>query len=250
MWSILGPALGFGLGAGFLAIYVDPWVSIPPGLDPSDPTWVGAWWLGFVFSGLVSWLLAIPFLMFPRLLPNSHLVKAEREKEMAQIYKRDGSKEDANILSKVKSFPYHVGQIFLTPSWIFITIAICFSASVVTGVTAFTPKYYESQFSLTASTASLLAGAIGKKSKITVHTILSIGLKNLAIPTGAAGVLAGAVIVFLTKSKGRTVALVNWIVTLSVVPFLLVFLARCPTLKLAGVTEPFADGYIVIEFEP
>ena len=71
--SVVGPALGFGLGGAFLSIYVDPGVSTF--LEPSDPGWVGAWWLCFVFSGIVSVLLSIPFLMFPRLLPDSHLIK-------------------------------------------------------------------------------------------------------------------------------------------------------------------------------
>ena len=159
MWSILGPALGFGVGAGFLTVYVDPWKETF--LDPSQPGWVGAWWLCFFFAAAISWIIAIPFLMFPRLLPDSHLVKAERDKEMARKYGRDMSKEDKNFCTKLASLPRHLLLIITTPSWIFITIAISFSAFFVTGVTAFAPKYYESQFSLTAATASLIAGAVG-----------------------------------------------------------------------------------------
>ena len=47
--SIFGPAMGYGLGGAFLSIYVDPWLET--NLDPSDPGWVGAWWLCFVFIG-------------------------------------------------------------------------------------------------------------------------------------------------------------------------------------------------------
>lgn len=159
-WAILGPALGFGLGAAFLSIYVDPWVETE--LTPRDPGWVGAWWLCFLFSAVLSWILSVPFLMFPKLLPNSHLVKAEREKEMAQKYGRDSSAENAKFVSKVTSFPRHMLQVLKTPSWIFITIAISFSAFVVTGVTAFAPKFYETQFSLTAALASVSAGSVGK----------------------------------------------------------------------------------------
>ena len=71
--TVVGPALGYGLGGAFLSVYVDPGVSTD--LEPTDPGWVGAWWLGFMFSGAVSLLLSIPFLMFPRLLPDSHLIK-------------------------------------------------------------------------------------------------------------------------------------------------------------------------------
>ena len=51
--SIIGPAMGYGLGGAFLTVYVDPWRETD--LDPSDPGWVGAWWLSFVFVG--EWIV-------------------------------------------------------------------------------------------------------------------------------------------------------------------------------------------------
>lgn len=175
VWTVLGPALGFGLGAAFLNVYVDFWRETT--LEPENPNYVGAWWLCFLFAAVVSWLLSIPFLMFPKLLPDSHLVKAEREKEMAQKYGRDVSQEDANLLSKIVSFPYHLLQVITTPSWIFITMAISFSAFVVTGVASFTPLFYETQFSLTASLASTASGAVGRS----VHHIIRVFLQ-IAMP--------------------------------------------------------------------
>lgn len=41
---ILGPASGFILGSFCTRVYVD--LSHDPNLLPSDPKWVGAWWLG------------------------------------------------------------------------------------------------------------------------------------------------------------------------------------------------------------
>lgn len=160
-FSVVGPAIGYGLGGVFLSIYVDPWYTTD--LELSDPRWVGAWWICFLFCAVVSWLFAIPFLMFPRLLPDSHIVKKERNKEMAQKYEgNDGSRDEVDLATKVKSFPHHLKQVVLTPSWIFITIAYCFSSLVVSGVASFAPKYLESQFGLTASRASLIAGSVGK----------------------------------------------------------------------------------------
>ena len=161
MLTVVGPALGYGLGGAFLGIYVDPWLET--NLEPTDPGWVGAWWLCFIFCGVLSWILAVPFLMFPRLLPNSEEVKKERLKEMAQKFKgKYSTKEDADLLTKLKSFPYHLKQVVMTLSWVFITAAICSSIIVLAGMVSFAPKYLESQFTLTASTASLIAGAVGK----------------------------------------------------------------------------------------
>ena len=160
MFAVVGPALGFGLGAVFLNTYVDPWHET--NLEPEDPGWVGAWWLCFIFSAVVSWLLAIPFLLFPRLLPDSHLVKKERELEMAQKYRGKYLKEDTNFLTKLKSFPHHLKQVVTTLSWLFITGSVCCSVLVLSGMIAFAPKYLESQFTLTASSASIIAGGVGE----------------------------------------------------------------------------------------
>lgn len=160
MVTVIGPALGYGLGGAFLSVYVDPWVAT--NLEPSDPGWVGAWWLCFIFSGAVSWLISVPYFMFPRSLPDSHLVKQEREKEMAQTYKgKYGEREEMDFAVKVKSFPTHLRQVLTTPSWIFISASICSSLIVLAGMVSFAPKYLESQFSLTAYSASLIAGGVG-----------------------------------------------------------------------------------------
>ena len=168
--TVVGPALGFGLGGVFLDVYVDPWLET--NLEPTDPGWVGAWWLCFIFSGVLSWIVAIPFFMFPRLLPDSHLVKKEREQEMAKKYKgRYGSRENTDLFTKLKTFPKELKQILTTLTWICITASVCSTVIVVSGMIAFAPKYVESQFTLTASSASLIIGAVGTLLKL-MHPIL------------------------------------------------------------------------------
>lgn len=41
---ILGPALGFILGSLCTMVYAD--LTRTPQITPTDPRWVGAWWLG------------------------------------------------------------------------------------------------------------------------------------------------------------------------------------------------------------
>lgn len=38
-------------------------------LTPEDSQWVGAWWIGFLISGSLSFLIAIPLSAFPKSLP-------------------------------------------------------------------------------------------------------------------------------------------------------------------------------------
>lgn len=160
-FTIIGPAIGYGVGGAFLSIYVDPWMETS--LEPTDPGWVGAWWLCFLVAAVVSWFFSIPFFLFPKLLPDTLEVKKARTKEMAQVYEgKDSSFDEVDFSTKVKAFPQHLKLVLKTPSWIFITLAICFSTLIVSGVASFAPKYLESQFGLTASRASIIVGAICK----------------------------------------------------------------------------------------
>ena len=51
----------------------------------------------------------------------------------------------------------------------------------------------------------------------------------------------GALIIYFTKSKGRHVALINWIVSLVALIPTFIFILDCPTLNLVGVTVSYPD---------
>lgn len=42
-------------------------------MDPNDPRWLGAWWIGFLVCFVSIWPLIIPFSCFPKYLPGKHL---------------------------------------------------------------------------------------------------------------------------------------------------------------------------------
>ena len=160
MCSIVGPAIGFGVAAGLLSLFVDPWRETQ--LDPSFPSWVGAWWLCFIIGGIFSWLAAIPFLLYPKYLPDSHLVRKERQKEMAKSHTKGTESETGDLSDTIKSFPRNFCQVFITPSFMFITLAQVVTLFLIGGTLAFGVKFYEVQFYFDSSTASLVSGAVGK----------------------------------------------------------------------------------------
>jgi hypothetical protein len=41
---LVGPTLGFLIASGALKLYINPMLT--PLITPSDPRWIGAWWLG------------------------------------------------------------------------------------------------------------------------------------------------------------------------------------------------------------
>jgi len=45
---MIGPTIGYVLARFFLALYVN--LTEPTTLKPTDPAWIGAWWLGSCFE--------------------------------------------------------------------------------------------------------------------------------------------------------------------------------------------------------
>lgn len=141
----LGPAVGFLGGGALLGSWVDP-SGLPEGfehLTSDDAQWVGNWWLGILVCGVIL-LSLIPFFVFiPARLPTAppHL--------------------EADIDDHKRSFGEILGllkDILTSPPWWLVTLAIAFEAFSVSGYTGFGPKYIQSQFSVQAGTASIIAG--------------------------------------------------------------------------------------------
>ena len=55
-FRLLGPTLGFMLGAFCLRTYVYPSQNVL--IEEGDPEWIGAWWLGFPIIGILIFLFA------------------------------------------------------------------------------------------------------------------------------------------------------------------------------------------------
>ena len=156
--TVLGPVIGFILGGGFLSIYVD--VGKETRLTQDDPGWVGAWWISYILNGGLSILISIPFFLFPRQLPDSDIIKAERMKEMAKVLheKLIGSK---TFIEEVKSFLGHIKSLLLNPSYVFLCFALGTMFLLVSGLVDFSPKYLESQYNVDPSTSAYIVGAVG-----------------------------------------------------------------------------------------
>lgn len=41
-------------------------------MSPKDPRWIGAWWLGFIVFGCLTFVAALPMLCFPRYLADKN----------------------------------------------------------------------------------------------------------------------------------------------------------------------------------
>lgn len=154
----IGPAIGYGLGGGFLSIYVDP--AEDTALEELDPGWVGAWWLCFIFSGILSLIISVPFLMYPRVLSNYAEVVKAHTKEHAVSY--TSKLDESSFNNQLKALPHHLLDLLKSKSFVSVTLALSFLFLTLYGLVAFGPKFIESVFNIPASTASILAGAVGE----------------------------------------------------------------------------------------
>ncbi|CAB3399717.1 unnamed protein product [Caenorhabditis bovis] len=60
---VLGPICGYLIGSACNKLYYT--LHPPNGLTPADPTWIGAWWIGFLFIGSITLIPSIVLFAFP-----------------------------------------------------------------------------------------------------------------------------------------------------------------------------------------
>ena len=68
--------------------------------------------------------------------------------------------------------------------------------------------------------------------------ILIIILKFVAVM----GVLTGSLIIHLCKLNGRQAGAILWVALLLSIPTTFLYFLKCPSLQVAGITVPYADG--------
>ncbi|XP_078052369.1 organic anion transporting polypeptide 74D [Augochlora pura] len=208
---ILGPALGFILGSLCTMIYAD--MSVNPQITPTDPRWVGAWWLGLVLISAMLMLVSIGMFAFPTRLPASRTPP-----------KRSDAKKPS-----LRDFPKAVKRLLKNDILMFRTASSVLHILPIAGLYTFLPKYLESQFRLPAHHANMISGVGG---------ILVMGL----------GIIISGVFILRAKPNARFVA--AWIAFTAVVYAIgmgvLMFIG-CPMDDFAGLVS-HSNG--LSNFEP
>nr|XP_056704794.1 solute carrier organic anion transporter family member 4C1 [Euleptes europaea] len=153
--SLLGPAIGYVLGGQLLKIYVDFNHHVRTDITPDDPRWVGAWWVAFVACSFGTWLLVAPFSYFPRRLPGTERIKAEKVSEAHR-----GGKGHKDIGNNITNFPKTLWSLLKNPVLMCLVIAASVEALVATGFATFLPKFIENQFGFSSSYSATLGGVV------------------------------------------------------------------------------------------
>ncbi|XP_059154812.1 solute carrier organic anion transporter family member 2A1-like [Physella acuta] len=202
--GIFGPALAFLLGGVFTRMYV---TLEDTKLTPSHPSWIGAWWLGYVVFGCLALAVSVPLFCFPRKLPQK-----DSDQQMSQILETNSpddhtvaepalnDNEDAswnvklcisNIHNYIKDFLSAIVRLLTNPVYITMVISICCIIFAFSSSNSYTPKYMEGMFNLPAYKANyimavkalfastcgtFIGGYLTKRIKMTIITALQFSI--------------------------------------------------------------------------
>ena len=189
--------------------------------SPEDSNWIGAWWLGFLLIFVLSYILAIIMAMFPA------KIRKEEPKETNEMEVEENSKDpNENVLNtklgygRLQDIPQTLFGLINNPTFMGITLGATMDGFLLAGQAAFLPKYLESQYGLTASTAALIVGGI-------------------VVPAGAAGTLLGGF--SLKKFNLDRVGAIKLYLSCQciILPLYMGFLLNCPSVPVVGLSEPY-----------
>lgn len=69
-------------------------------MEPTDPNFIGAWWLGFGLIGIVVFALGLPMLFYPKHMTLRAAALARQHKNTAEAARQQG--EEGSLQQKIK----------------------------------------------------------------------------------------------------------------------------------------------------
>ncbi|XP_063785475.1 solute carrier organic anion transporter family member 1A2-like isoform X2 [Pseudophryne corroboree] len=224
--SIGGPLLGSFMAAYFARLYVDiGFINLDEvTISMSDTRWVGAWWIGFVCSGVLSLLVAIPFCFLPKTLPKEGQEEKPELREMLRPQtgdKREEAAENAEV--KVQGFLKLLKNLLKNKVYMLFMLVTVITFSESVGFFSFSPKYLEQQYGISASEAIFLLGVY-------------------SLPIISLGYFLGGFFMKKFKITTLTAARIGFFTSITeYLVFMLAFTMMCKNAAVAGLTVSY-DG--------
>ncbi|CAC5397332.1 SLCO3A [Mytilus coruscus] len=144
--ALFGPFLAITLGGVFGKIPVDLKETT---MEPTDPRWIGAWWIGFLLFGVLGIASGLPLLCCPRNIVPADDTDKEKQENVGEN----------SCCSVLKDIPIAIFRILRRPVYSLTILALVFQLFGVIGGLSFGPKYTENQFNIPTWKANIILGA-------------------------------------------------------------------------------------------
>ncbi|XP_026758788.2 solute carrier organic anion transporter family member 4A1 isoform X2 [Galleria mellonella] len=215
--AVVGPAVGYVLGGQILNVYTDFLTvdSEAMGITPLSSVWIGAWWIGFIFSAVLCLIVAIPLLAFPHELPGAEEIRASKVSEA-----HEGAATKSAAFSALHELPRAAAALLRNPTFLFLNLAGASEGMLISGFAAFLPKLIENQFAVSASEAALLLGVI-------------------TVPAGGGGTFLGGWLVKRWQLACAGIIKLCVAATVVAAVFTFSFVLTCEDYPFAGVTVTY-----------
>ncbi|XP_074656444.1 solute carrier organic anion transporter family member 4A1-like [Tubulanus polymorphus] len=225
--AALGPAIGYIAGGAFLDIYVDIDAVDTSAIhvEPNDPRWVGAWWIGFVISACLFVSVSLFLFCFGRESPIAEEVRSQR---VSQAFK--GSEDQLNksgFGKSIRDLPKITFLLIKNPTFMMLTLAGAAQLFLAAGFATFIAKYIQNQLYQTPSWSAMLSGFV-------------------IVPSAAGGQVIGGVIA--NRLKLKVPGLIRLCVISQVIACVAMgaFFVTCSPPDMAGINRQYTNTSIVI----
>jgi sodium-independent organic anion transporter len=155
---ILGPITGFLIGSLCNKLYFTTPAPPPAGLSPSDPTWIGAWWLGFLMIGIANIIPSLALYFFPTGKSSNKLVDSEshqtKKRQSLKLFDRhidenqNNTTADTTASNKIKTFAKSYKEVIRSKVYMGSVIGRVMDVLAFKGYMTFLPKFIENHFGL------------------------------------------------------------------------------------------------------
>ncbi|OQV18579.1 Solute carrier organic anion transporter family member 4C1 [Hypsibius exemplaris] len=175
---LIGPLLGFALGALCNSLYVD---FSQPEFSHSDPRWISAWYLGFLVTGMGMCISTLTMMCFPASVPESN------KKRLAVSDNTNKATRTEKPVT-LKDLPRNLKKILTNAPLMARILCKVLAALVISGYFNFLPKFLAAQYHLGPRTASIASGLSG-------------------VLAAAIGIISGSIVIKRYKLQPRHVSL-------------------------------------------
>ncbi|XP_038833766.1 solute carrier organic anion transporter family, member 1D1 isoform X2 [Salvelinus namaycush] len=211
-------------------------------INHKDSRWVGAWWLGFLVSGLLMLLSGIPFWFLPNTLakqcksPSKKKQKediqaksssdtSEVEQEQGSFLPEDNTEEDApqpvTMAAMAKDFAPSLKRLFSNKVYLLIILTSVVAFNGFIGMITFKPKFMEQVYGQSPSKAIFLIGSMN-------------------LPAVAVGVIVGGLVMKRFKLSVLGAAQLSIMSSfLSFCLLLVQYFLQCDNSEVAGLTMTY-----------